>query len=416
MTVYRDWRELPFPEIWMVDTEFYHGAGRDNGGKDGDLVTPLCLVALEMRSGRLVRLWQDKLGPFPPYRLDPDALIVFYTAAELGVHLAKGWGEPACMLDAYIEFRHYTNDGSVEPGDRERGFYGLDGALRYFCDDGLDLAHKKATRNRILEGPPFTAQERDDFLTYCEDDTRALARLFTHIVPTIRSLPHAMLRAKYQWPMACAERRGIPINLPLLTKLRDCWSDMQASLVRDMDRAFGVYEIVKGRPHWRDKRFEAFVHLNQMSWPRLPSDVLNTENETFREMEGLYPFIGPLRELRYSLSKLKLNDLSVGNDARARCPLWAYSTKTARNAPSTSQYPFGPAKWIRHLITAPPGRALIHRDYSQQEVRIAAVLSGDSALLEACESGDVYFGRCTSAWLQFRQHVGGRNRERANPV
>src|SRR5262249_26377703 len=34
---------------------------------------------------------------------------------------------------------------------------------------------------------------------------------------------------------------------------------------------------------------------------------------------------------------------------------------------------------------------LIHRDYCQQEVRIAAVLAGDTALLQACE-GDVYLG------------------------
>src|SRR5262249_34347621 len=36
-------------------------------------------------------------------------------------------------------------------------------------------------------------------------------------------------------------------------------------------------------------------------------------------------------------------------------------------------------------------RALIHRDYQQQEVRIAAVKSGDAELLAACE-GDVYLG------------------------
>ncbi len=34
--------------------------------------------------------------------------------------------------------------------------------------------------------------------------------------------------------------------------------------------------------------------------------------ETFREMAGKYPQIEPLRELRYSLSKLRLNDLAVG--------------------------------------------------------------------------------------------------------
>src|SRR5262249_20583144 len=70
----------------------------------------------------------------------------------------------------------------------------------------------------------------------------------------------------------------------------------------------------------------------------------------------------------------------------------AYSTKTARNAWGSSKYIFGPAKWLRFLITPPPGRALIHRDYSQQEMRIAALLSGDSVLLQACESGDVYLG------------------------
>ena len=107
MTLTFNWRDLPFREIWIVDTEFYPGSGLANGGVAGDPVTPLCLVALEMRSGRLIRLWQDQLGPFPPYRLDNDALIVGYMlAAEFGVHAALGWGEPACAVDAYIEFRH----------------------------------------------------------------------------------------------------------------------------------------------------------------------------------------------------------------------------------------------------------------------------------------------------------------------
>src|SRR5262249_2365062 len=91
-------------------------------------------------------------------------------------------------------------------------------------------------------------------------------------------------------------------------------------------------------------------------------------------------------------SKLRLNDLAVGNDGRNRALLGAYGTKTGRNAPSNSKFAFGPAKWIRFLITPPPGRVLIHRDYTQQEVRIAALLSGDGALMQACESGDVYLG------------------------
>jgi hypothetical protein len=47
------WQELPHDEIWVVDFEFYPGPGLAKGGREGDASTPLCLVALEMRTGRM---------------------------------------------------------------------------------------------------------------------------------------------------------------------------------------------------------------------------------------------------------------------------------------------------------------------------------------------------------------------------
>jgi DNA polymerase-1 len=386
-----DWRELPFREIWCVDTEFYPGAGLANGGRDGDLATPLCLVAYEMRSRRIVRLWQDEFGPFPPYRLDADALFVGYNnSAEFGTHITLGWGQPARAIDPYIEFRHYTNDGSVKSGDREKGFYGIGGALQYFCEDGVDTAHKKDMRDRILQGPPFTAQERQDIIDYCESDVDALARLVPHIIPTIRSLPHALMRGSFMWTIAQQERRGAPVDLPMLSRIRSQWDGMQTDLVMKMDQPFGIYEIEDGKPHWRKDRFAAYVRRNRWSWPTYPDGTLDETDQTFREMGGLYPQVEPLRELRYSLSKLRFNDLAVGSDGRNRTPLWPYGSKTGRNQPSNSKFIFGPAKWIRFLIAPGPGRALVHRDFKQQEPQIAAVLSGDEALLEVCRSGDIY--------------------------
>ena len=394
MTTTYDWRQLPFREIWVTDTEFYPGPGLGNGGVAGDPVTPLCLVAHEMRSGQFVRLWQDQFGPFPPYRLDTDALFVGYMlAAEFGVHAALGWGEPACALDGYVEFRHYVNDGSVRSEDREKGFFSISGALRYFLEDELDLTRKDDMRERILQGPPFSTQERQDILSYCEDDVRALARLLPHLVPTIRPpLAHALFRARFQWAIAQQERRGVPLDGALLARLRHQWQSMRLDLVTELDRPFGIFEVVDGRPHWRKQRFADYVRRHRMSWLTHEDGTLDERDQAFREMAGKYPQIEPLRELRYSLSKLRLNDLAVGRDHRNRAPLWAYGTKTARNAPGASQYVFGPAKWLRFLITPPAARALVHRDYRQQEVRIAALLSGDSALLQACESGDVYLG------------------------
>ena len=134
------WSES-FNEIWAVDTEYYPGPGYSNGGRDGDSITPLALVAIELRSGRVIRRWQDELGPFPPYRLDTQALIVaFMATAELGYHLAAGWGQPARLVDMYIEFRHLTNDARIKSGDRPRGYHSLAGALRHFGLDEIDTS------------------------------------------------------------------------------------------------------------------------------------------------------------------------------------------------------------------------------------------------------------------------------------
>jgi hypothetical protein len=85
MVMISDWRGLPFREIWCVDFEYYPERGLANGGREGDQITPLCVVALEMRSGRVIRWSQDELGPFPPYRLDSDALVIGYMiSAEFG--------------------------------------------------------------------------------------------------------------------------------------------------------------------------------------------------------------------------------------------------------------------------------------------------------------------------------------------
>ena len=85
----------------------------------------------------------------------------------------------------------------------------------------------------------------------------------------------------------------------------------------------------------------------------------------------------PLRELRTSLSQMRLNDLAVGPDGRNRALLSAFRSRTGRNQPSNSTFIFGPAVWLRGLIKPEPGNALAYIDWSQQEFGIAAALSGD---------------------------------------
>jgi DNA polymerase I len=107
-------------------------------------------------------------------------------------------------------------------------------------------------------------------------------------------------------------------------------------------------------------------------------------------MAKSYPIVAPYHELRYSLSKLRLNELAVGSDGRNRTILSAFRSQTGRNQPSNTKFIFGPSVWLRGLIKPPAGFGVAYIDYGQQEFGIAAALSGDQAMLEASISGDPY--------------------------
>ncbi len=87
---------------------------------------------------------------------------------------------------------------------------------------------------------------------------------------------------------------------------------------------------------------------------------------------------------------MKLEKLSVGSDGRNRCLLSPFASRTGRNQPSNNRFIFGPSVWLRGLIKPSTGRAIAYVDWSQQELGIAAALSGDKALKRAYDSGDPY--------------------------
>jgi DNA polymerase-1 len=171
-----------FTEIWFVDFEFR--------ALPGERPEPVCLVALELRSGRIIRQWCDEFSRSPPYSIDANSLIVAYFAsAELGCHLAVGWPQPARVLDLYVEFRSHTN-GLQTPN----GWSLL--VRRLILVSSIGALEKDAMRDLILRGGPWSTEERANILNYCEGDVRALARLFTVVAPQI-DLPHGLLRGRF---------------------------------------------------------------------------------------------------------------------------------------------------------------------------------------------------------------------------
>ena len=186
--------------------------------------------------------------------------------------------------------------------------------------------------------------------------------------------------------VARMEWAGVPIDTALLRRLRSCWPGIQQRLIAAIDKDYGVYQ---GRT-FKVERFARYLAEHQIPWPLLPSRALALDKDTFRQMAKVYPVISPLRELRHSLSELRLESLAVGKDGRNRCMLSAFGSRTGRNQPSNTKFIYGPSVWARGLIKSEPGKALAYIDFEQQEFGIAAALSGDTAMMNAYMSGDPY--------------------------
>lgn len=364
-----------YREVWIGDFEFT--------ARSGERPTPLCVVARELRSNRLVRLWlADGAAPArPPYEIGPDAVFVaYYASAELGCHLALDWPMPCRIVDLYAEFRNRTN-GLMPPCGN-----GLIGALTYFGLPSLESAEKESLRQLAIRGGPYSDRERAAILDYCQTDVDALVRLLPAMLPAI-DLPRALLRGRYMAAAARMEWTGVPVDAESLCRLRENWGWIRTEVVAAVNADYGVFDGTR----FVAARWEDYLARRGIVWPRLESGALELDDETFREIARRYPSeVGPIREVRYAMSQLRLNDLSVGGDGRNRCLVSAFASRTGRNQPSNSRFIFGPSCWFRSLIRADVGRHLAYCDWSQQEFGIAAALSRDSAMMTAYESGDPY--------------------------
>jgi DNA polymerase I len=374
---------LPYRHVIAADTEF------EFGGNPGNRQRPVCIVAKDLRTGQTWRRFRGEFDSRPPFPTGPDALFVaFYASAELGFFKALDWPMPANVLDLFAEFRCRTNTTTKPLPDA-----GLIDALSYFGLDTIGATYKQNMIDLILCGPPWTEQERADIFEYCAGDVAALERLLPAMLPAI-DLPRALLRGRYMKAAAAIEWNGVPIDAGALELLRARWADIQDDLIAEIDSDYGVFD---GRKFKAD-RFDRYLAEHGIPWPRLNTGRLDLGDGTFRQMAKAHPRISKLRELRSSLSELRLNDLQVGGDGRNRALLSAFRSRTGRNQPSNAKFIFGPAVWLRSLIKPPAGCGVAYIDWSQQEFGIAAALSGDPNMMRAYLSGDPY--------LEFAKQAG----------
>jgi len=243
---------------------------------------------------------------------------------------------PSNLLDLYCEFRLLTNGNAPAHGS------GLLGALLHFGLPSINGEEKRSMRDLVLSRGPWSISDRKDILDYCESDVTALGHLMNAMIELI-DLPRALIRGRYMQAVSSIQAVGVPIDSETLGMLKAKWMNIQDQLIQLIDKDYNVFD---GRT-FKSQRWEDYLIRKNIPWPRLASGKLDLSDQTFREMAKSYPVVSPMRELRSSLSEMRLSSLQVGSDGRNRCVLSPFSSRTSRNQPSNSKFIFGPSVWIR---------------------------------------------------------------------
>jgi len=199
-------------------------------------------------------------------------------------------------------------------------------------------------------------------------------------------------------PVEAMERYGISVDTKLMQELADeghkNLSAIEKSIYGSAGREFNI-----NSPKQLGEVIFDELKVGEGSGKKLKKTeggARSTRESELAKLQGLHPIIDEI--LRYrELSKLLSTYIDtlpalLGPDGRIHATFNQAGTTTGRfNSanPNLQNIPVsdGFAKRIREAFVAPKGKTFIAFDYSQIELRVAALMSGDDYLIDTFEAG-----------------------------
>lgn len=374
-----------FNNIWVIDYEF-------NGSNNGNVQNPICYAARNLLTNETIAHWIDGTETEPLYSTGEDTLIVaFFASAEMGCHIPLNFKIPLFIFDLYTEFRNLTN--GLKLGVKNS----LIGACMCYDIPCINATKKELMRNRILQGEPFTNQEKKDILQYCSEDVDMTAKLYYPIKKSMEkkgiSLQYALLRGRFMSAIAHMEYYGVPVDTKKFNELLDCWDIIKEELIFQMDKDYNIYDGTT----FKVKKFHNYLVKHSIPWEYTPTGQPRTDQKLMADKAKIFPQLKSLQELLKAMGQLRQNKFQIGTDRRNRSLLNPFSSKTSRGYPQSSKFLFANATWLRSYIKPEKGMAISYIDYEQQEIAIAAVLSQDKNMIKAYNTGDCHMAFAITA-------------------
>jgi hypothetical protein len=368
----------------------------------GNLPDPLCMVAYvldeNLQHVRTLRMWRNDFGKTPPFDTGADTLFVAYSAwAEMTCFIVLGWQFPAHIFDQHTAYLAASNillpydPDEVRKKPRKR----LSDACRVYALDGWECIDKEHISKAIGDGTWRCRYSPEEVVNYCEEDVRMEMRLLRAQLRPQRDQRAADVERVLWWSnysakaVARIQARGMPIDMPLWNLVQENKGAVIKELLQQFDPSHNDDDpIYMPEGEWSYSRFEKWlVRSGVTAWPRLESGKLDTDGGAFGMMSHI-PGVAGLHTLRDSLGFIVKARLPIGRDGRNRPSLFPFGTTTGRNAHAKSL--FNAHAGMRSFLVFPPDSIGVYLDWRSQEIGVAAVQSGDAALMAAYRSGDIY--------------------------
>lgn len=353
---------------------------------------------IDLREGRgraeLARLYRDH----------QDSVWVAYNAqADLKCLLSLGFDiRPLRVIDAMAEARMVT----LTHPDYAAFSPSLLASLKGLgIDTAVTEEAKDHARDLILSRNRYTVEEWRAIEAYGPTDVVPLPTLMEAIVAVHNevdsplTLEEMIRRGEFIKAVAGLSHRtrGFPVDEGRLNAVFENRLAIQCHLKEKAIAQYGgVYAWNTSRADysWSHKGFEALVDRLGYEWDYTESETrLLLTKDYLKEQATRYPHLLPLYHIRNTCNALNSTDLrDLVRNGYIRPPVYTFSQKTGRNSPKPKQgFLLTLAPWLRSLIKPKPGMAFIGADWSQQEIGIAAALSGDQRYLDAYNKDrDVY--------------------------
>lgn len=302
----------------------------------------------------------------------------------------------------------------------ENGQHGLKVLARTYL--GADLYEQDINYEKIMSTPLAELAE------YNGKDTDYTLRLYHLFRPQLIEQPKLARIYRYiSMPvvnaLADVELRGFPVDARRLKERHAKIEQALAYLDGEMVQYVPAH-LQKDR-NWHPSNFLRYLLFHVLGLPVVAltgkSKVEKVDEDVMVALRNYHPIMPTLLAWRKydkwasTYTRKWIDLVRLVGEPRLYPSYNVIGTVTGRLSSNFQQVPRDP--FMRGIFGAPPGWKLIEADFSQIELRVAAMLSGDPTMVEAYRQGDdLHMIMAQAITMKPREQVTKEERSRAKPV